>query len=198
MRQWSKCLTPQFWNLWFPQNEELPEKGALKSATKSRDKIAHRDARHRTPPVKISGMKVEHKFHVSAKSEAKCFIGLDFLEDHQCDPLTSKKKLRLNDDTCVPLYHKVYSIETDQVFRVVATDSVLVAASHSMIKPAHIPEWKRSPIDLANVFEPHERFKVLTMFCSTLPRKWSRWWWPIVVVKRLWYIERQLCDNPNY
>ena len=60
-------------------------------------------------PVKRGGKKVEHKFHVLAKSEADCLIGLNFLEDRQCDPLISKKNLRLNDDTCVPLYHKVFN-----------------------------------------------------------------------------------------
>ena len=58
-------------------------------------------------PVKIGGKKVEQKFHISAKSEIDCLVGPNFLEDHHCDPLFSKKKLRLNDDTCVPLYHKV-------------------------------------------------------------------------------------------
>ena len=29
-----------------------------------------------------------------------------------------------------------------------------------MIIPAHIPGWKRPPIELAAVLEPHERFKV--------------------------------------
>ena len=78
------------------------------------------------------------------------------MEDHQCDPLISKKKLRLNDDTCVPLHHRVFSI---QIVRFVATDSVLFPASHSMIIPAHISGWKRPPIELGAVFELHERFK---------------------------------------
>ena len=95
-----------------------------------------------------------------AKSEADCLIGLDFLEDHQCDPLFSQTKLRVNDDTFVPLYHKVYTIQTDQVFRVASTDNVWIPAGHSMIITAHIPGWKRPPIELAAVFEPHERFKV--------------------------------------
>ena len=99
-------------------------------------------------------------FHVLAKSEADCLIGFDFLEDHQCDPLFLKKKLRVNLNTFVPLYHKVYTIQTDQVFRVVSTDNVWIPAGHSLIIPAHIPEWKRPPIELAAVFEPHERFKV--------------------------------------
>ena len=111
-------------------------------------------------PISLGGRKFEHNFHVLAKSEADCLIGLDFLEDHQCDPLFSQKKLRVNDDTFVPLYHKVYTIQTDQVFRVASTDNVWIPAGHSMIIPAHIPGWKRPPIELAAVFEPHERFKV--------------------------------------
>ena len=112
-------------------------------------------------PVKICGIKVEHTFHVSAESEADCLMGLNFFEDHQCDALIAKKKLRLNDDTCVALYHKIFSIQTDEVFSVLATDSVLVAANHSMIIPAHIPGWKRPPKELAAVSEPHERFKTV-------------------------------------
>ena len=110
-------------------------------------------------PVKIGGIKVEHKFHVLLKSEADCLIGLSFLEDYQCDPLISKMKLRLNDDTCVALYHKVFQIQTNLVFCVVAADSMLVPASHSMIIPAHIPGRKRPLIQFADAFEPHERLK---------------------------------------
>ena len=125
-------------------------------------------------PVKIGGMKFQHKLHVLAMFEADCLIGLHFLEDHQCDPSFSKMKLRLNDDTCVPFYQNVPSIQTDQVFRVVATDSLLVLASHSMIIPARIPGWKRPPIELAlfssrvNGVRQKTR-SVLTVFCSTLP-----------------------------
>ena len=64
-------------------------------------------------PISLGRRNFEHNFHVLAKSEADCLIGLDFLEDHQCDPFFSKKKLRVNDDTFVPLYHKVYTIQTD-------------------------------------------------------------------------------------
>ena len=66
----------------------------------------------------------------------------------------------VNDCTFVPSYHKVYTKQTDQVFRVVSTDIVWIPAGHSMIIPAHMPGWKRSAIELAAVFEPHERFKV--------------------------------------
>ena len=41
--------------------------------------------------VSLGGRKFEHNFHVLAKSEADCLIGLDFLEDHYCDPLFMKK-----------------------------------------------------------------------------------------------------------
>ena len=87
-------------------------------------------------------------------------MGFDFLEDHQRDPLFSTEKLRVNDGTFVSLYHKIYTILTGQVFQVVFTDNVWIPAGHSMIVPAHIPGWKRPPIELATVFEPHERFKV--------------------------------------
>ena len=40
-----------------------------------------------------------------------------------------------------------------------ATDSVLVSASHSMIIPVHISGWKRPPKELAALFELHEQFK---------------------------------------
>ena len=58
------------------------------------------------------------------------------------------------------MYHKVYTTQTDQVFQIVSTDNVWIPAGHSLIIPAHIPGWKRPPIELAAVFEPHERFKV--------------------------------------
>ena len=111
-------------------------------------------------PISIGEGKFEHNFQVLAKSEADCLIELDYLEDHQCDALFSQKKLRVNDKTFVPLYHIVYTIQTDQVFRVASTDNVWIPAGHSMIIPAHIPGCKRPPIELAAVFEPHERFKV--------------------------------------
>ena len=41
-------------------------------------------------PISLAGRKFEHNFHVVAKSEADSLIGLDFLEDHQCDPLFSQ------------------------------------------------------------------------------------------------------------
>ena len=66
----------------------------------------------------------------------------------------------MNDDTFVPLHHKVCTIQTDQVFRIVSTDNVWIPAGHSMIIPAHIPGWKRPPIELASVLEPHERFSL--------------------------------------
>ena len=53
----------------------------------------------------------------------------------------------------------MYTIQTDQVFRVASTDKIWIPAVHSMIIPVHIPGWKRPPIELAAVFEPQERFK---------------------------------------
>ena len=50
--------------------------------------------------VSLGGRKIDHNLHVFAKSQADCLIGFDFLEDHQCDPLFSKEKLRVTDDFC--------------------------------------------------------------------------------------------------
>ena len=49
----------------------------------------------------------------------------------------------------VLLYHKVFTIQTDQVFRVVSTDNVWIPTGHLMIIPAHIPGWKRPLTELA-------------------------------------------------
>ena len=75
-------------------------------------------------------------------------------------------KLRLNEDTFVQLYHKVCAIQTDQVFRFVSTENDWIQAGHSMIIPPYIAGWKRSPIELAAVFEPHERFQVQKEFSA--------------------------------
>ena len=44
--------------------------------------------------ISLGGRKFEHNFHVLAKLEADCLIGLDFLEDHQCDPLFCRRNCK--------------------------------------------------------------------------------------------------------
>ena len=160
MRQWSKCVY---------LSSEIYDSLKLKYALKMEPALRQLKTADQLPietrgvvrlPISLGGRKFEHNFHVLAHSEADCLIGLHFLQDHQCDPLFLKKKLRKNDDIFVPLYHKVYTMQIDQVFRVVSTDNVWIAAGHSMIIPAHIPGWKRPPKELDAVLEPHERFKV--------------------------------------
>ena len=41
-------------------------------------------------PVQIAEKVFDHTFHVLIKSESDCLIGLDFQEDHKCDPMFSK------------------------------------------------------------------------------------------------------------
>ena len=38
-------------------------------------------------PISLGGRIFEPNFHVLGMSEAYCLIGLNFLEDHQCDPV---------------------------------------------------------------------------------------------------------------
>ena len=111
-----------------------------------------------TLPVQIGSNVFHHKFHVLAKSKADCLIGLGFLDDHICDPLFLKKTLQIAQSSSVPLYHKTFKIPFGQVFRVIAQDTVSIPAGHSMIIPACIPDWKRSPVELVGTFEPHQKF----------------------------------------
>ena len=42
-------------------------------------------------PVRIGSKLFNHAFHVLVKSD--CLIGLEFLDDHKCDPMFSKKQI---------------------------------------------------------------------------------------------------------
>ena len=44
-------------------------------------------------PISLGGRNIEQNFHVLAKLEVDCLIGLDFLEDHQCDPLILEEEI---------------------------------------------------------------------------------------------------------
>ena len=67
-------------------------------------------------PVRIAEKVFDHTFHVLVKSDSDCLKGLDFLEDHKCDPMFSKKKLLICDTASVPLYHKNFEIPYNKVF----------------------------------------------------------------------------------
>ena len=60
-------------------------------------------------PVQIAEKVFDRTFHVLAKSESDCLIGLGFLKDHKCDPMFSKKNL-ICDSVSVPLYNKNFEI----------------------------------------------------------------------------------------
>ena len=109
-------------------------------------------------PIKIGSKSYEHEFVVLAKSEADCLLGVDFLKKNKCDPLFSRMELQLDSTTSVPMYHKSFEYNDDTVFRVVATETLSVPAGHIKVIPAHIPSWKRPPIQLCALFEPKEKF----------------------------------------
>ena len=100
----------------------------------------------------------DHTFHALVKSESDCLIVLDFLEDHKCDPMFSKKKLLICDTVSVPLYHKKFEIPHNKVFRVVSQETISILSDHSAVVTAFIPAWKQPPIALAALFEPNGRF----------------------------------------
>ena len=125
-----------------PSKWKFHEFGNCTDTIESRKSIAFETRGVVRLPISLGGGKFEHNFRVLAESDANCLIGLDFLENHQF----SKKKLRVNDDTFVPMYHNVYTIETNQIFLAVSTDNVWIPAGHSMIIPALILGWKLPPI----------------------------------------------------
>ena len=110
-------------------------------------------------PVVIGSKSHEHDFCVLDKSEAHCLLGLDFLETNKCDPLFSCMKLKLDSNSFVPLYHKRFDYGNDNVFRVISTETLSVPPGHTRIIPAHIPNWKRPPIQVCALFEPKDKFE---------------------------------------
>ena len=110
-------------------------------------------------PVVIGPKSYEHDFCVLDKSEADCLLGLDFLETNECDPLFSCMKLKLHSNSFVPLYHKQFERGHDNVFRVISTETLSVPADHTIINLAHIPNWKRPPLQVCALFEPKDKFE---------------------------------------
>ena len=110
-------------------------------------------------PVVIGPKSYEHDFCVLDKSEADCLLGLDFLETNKCDRLFSCMKLKLVSNSFVPLYHKQFEYGHDNVFRLIVTDTYSVPPGHTRIIPAHIPNWKRPPIQVRALFEPKDKFE---------------------------------------
>ena len=110
-------------------------------------------------PVVIGPKSYEHDFCVLDKSEADCLLGLDFLETNKCDPLFCCMKLKLDSNSFVPLYHNQFDYGNDNVFRVISTETLSVPPGHSRIIPAHIPNWKRPPIQVCALFEPRDKFE---------------------------------------
>ena len=109
--------------------------------------------------VVIGPKSYEHDFCVLDKSEADCLLGLDFLETNKCDPLFSCMKLKLNSNSFVPLYHKQFDCGNDNVFRVISTETLSIPPGHTRIIPAHIPKWKRPPIQICTLFEAKDNFE---------------------------------------
>ena len=109
--------------------------------------------------VVIGPKSYEHDFCVLDKSEADCLLGLDFLETNECDQLFSCMKLQSDSHSFVPLYHKKFDYGHDNVFRVISTQTLSVPTGHTRITPAHVPKWKRPPIQVCALFEPKDKFE---------------------------------------
>ena len=109
-------------------------------------------------PIKIGSKKYEHTFYVLKEAASDCLLGLDFLETNKCDALFSEGRLKIEENTFVPLYRKQFSFDEKQVYRIVALEKVSIPPQHVMIVPGTIPGWKAPPVARVALFEPHERF----------------------------------------
>ena len=66
--------------------------------------------------------------------------------------------MKIDRNTLVPLYRKLFSFDEKQVYGVVALEKVSISPQHFMIVPGRIPGWKAPPVVRVALFEPHERF----------------------------------------
>ena len=68
-------------------------------------------------------------------SEAKYLLGLEFLETHECDPIFSEKKLRLNRDTSANLFYRTTPVQSWHypLMRVVARETSVIPFGHEAI-----------------------------------------------------------------
>ena len=110
-------------------------------------------------PATIRPKSFELDFCVLEKSKVGCLLGLDFLETNKSDPLFTFMKLLLESHSFVPLYHKQFDYAHDNVFRVISTETLSVPLGNTRTIPAHIPNWKRPPIQVCALFEPKDKFE---------------------------------------
>ena len=75
-------------------------------------------------------------------------------------------KLELDSNSFVPLYHKRFDYGNYNVFRVISTATLSVPPGHTRIIPAHIPNWKRPPIQVCALFEPRDKFESNNEVCA--------------------------------
>ena len=108
--------------------------------------------------MQIARKMFDHTFHVLVKSESDCLVGVDFLEDHKCDPVFSKRKLMICDSVAIRFYYKKFEIPLNKVFLVVSQETISIPSGHSAVVPAFISECKRPSIALTALFEPNGRF----------------------------------------
>ena len=86
-------------------------------------------------------------------------LGLDFFETNKCDALFSCLKLQLDSHSFVLLYHKQFDYGHDNVFRVVSIETLSIRPGHTKMFPTHIPNWKRLPKQVCELFEPKDKFE---------------------------------------
>ena len=112
-----------------------------------------------TLPISLASNRYQQQFFVLKSSEAECLLGLDFLEDHQCDALFSSMQLRFPNSQTVPLFHNSKTPtepSTDQV-RVIARETTFIPAGYEAVILGEL-NTQSFPEKSEGIFEPSPAF----------------------------------------
>ena len=112
-----------------------------------------------TLPISLASTRFLQQFFVLKSSDADCLLGLDFLEDNECDALFSSMQLRFPNSKTVPLFHNHNASSqpsTDSV-RVIAVETTFIPAGHEAVILGELSS-QRFTEKSEGIFEPSSAF----------------------------------------
>ena len=105
-------------------------------------------------------MTFRHTFFVHEASEAQCFLGLDFLETHKCDPMFSEMKLGLTRGTSANVFHRAVPVRSWHypVKGEVARETFFINSGHEAIILGKIDLDDHTLLTKAGILETSQSF----------------------------------------
>ena len=120
--------------------DQLPVTFLTQLQTAHRQRSAGNQAETRvlgtvTLHVSLASNRYQEQYFVLKTSEADCVLGLDFLEDHQCDALFSSMQLRFPNSERVALFHsrEIPSVPPTNFVHVIALEITFVPVGHEAV-----------------------------------------------------------------